>query len=129
MPILDADMLLSDVLSASIAWRPADGDLVLLAGAEDDLPVIETALATLPAKARGQVFVEVPSAEHVRELPAPGRVCVTWLVRDAGRSLAVALEAWLAEMLPVDGAYQKPGREHRVYAWIAGEGSARVLSS
>lgn len=114
-------MILSDVLSASIAWRPADGDLVLLAGTADDLPVIETALATLPAKARGQVFVSVESADEVRTLPAPGRVCVTWLV---GRPFDVALEAWMAEMLPVD-----LDREHRVYAWIAGEGTARVLSN
>lgn len=117
-------MLLSDFFPASIAWRPAEGDLVLLAGRADDLPVIETALATLPAKARGQVFVEVESADAVRELAAPGRVCVTWLVRDAGHRLDVALEAWLAEMLPVEF-----DREHRVYAWIAGEGAARVISS
>ena len=117
-------MLLSDVLSASIAWRPLDGDLVLLAGTVDDLPVIETALATLPAKARGQVFVEVDDMDAVRDLAAPGRVCVTWLDRSAGRSVAVALEAWLAEMLPVEF-----DREHRVYAWIAGEGAARMLSN
>ena len=117
-------MLLSDVLSASIAWRPADGDLVLLAGGVDDLPVIETALATLPERARGQVFVEVGSMDEARDLSAPGRVCVTWLSREAGRSLPVALEAWLAEMLPVEF-----DREHRVYAWIAGEGAARVLSN
>ena len=117
-------MLLSDVLSASIAWRPADGDLVLLAGTADDLPVIETALATLPAKARGQVFVEVDDIHQQRVLAAPGRVCVTWLARDAGRSLPVAVEAWLAEMLPVD-----LDREHRVYAWISGEGTARLLSN
>lgn len=114
-------MLLSDVLSASIAWRPVDGDLVLLAGTADDLPVIETALATLPAKARGQVFIEVDDLDAVRDLNAPGRVCVTWLT--PGR-LPVALEAWLAEMLPVEF-----DREHRVYAWIAGEGAARVITS
>ncbi len=114
-------MLLSDVLSASIAWRPGDGDIVLLAGAADDLPVIETALATLPAKARGQVFIETDSVDAVRDLSAPGRVCVTWL--PAGR-LPIALEAWLAEMLPVEF-----DREHRVYAWIAGEGASRVITS
>jgi NADPH-dependent ferric siderophore reductase len=117
-------MILSDVLSASIAWRPADGDLVLLAGTADDLPVIETALATLPAKARGQVFIEVGSIDEVRELSAPGRVCVTWLARESGHSIQIAVEAWLAEMLPVEF-----DREHRVYAWIAGEGAARMLSN
>jgi NADPH-dependent ferric siderophore reductase len=121
MPILEDDMLLSDVLSASIAWHPSEGDLVLLAGTVDDLPVIETALATLPAKARGQVFIEAESQDAVRELRSPGRVCVTWL--PAGR-LPIALEAWLAEMLPVE-----VDREHRVYAWISGEGAARALTS
>jgi NADPH-dependent ferric siderophore reductase len=117
-------MLVSDILSAAIAWHPADGDLVLLAGRADDLPVIETALATLPERARGQVFVEVANAGEVRELAAPGRVCVTWLVRERGRSLDSALEAWLAEMLPVEA-----DRDHRVYAWIAGAGTARVLTN
>ena len=80
-------------------------------------------LATLPAKARGQVFVEVDSMDEVRDLAAPGRVCVSWLARDRGRSLRTAVDAWLAEMLPVD-----LDREHRVYAWISGEPAARVIS-
>ncbi|MEO8262013.1 MAG: SIP domain-containing protein [Pseudolysinimonas sp.] len=117
-------MILSDVLPATIAWQPAEGDLVLLAGMADDLAVIETVLATLPARARGQVFVEVASIDEVRDLGAPGRVCVTWLARDAGRSMNVAVEAWLAEMLPVEF-----DREHRVYAWISGESAARVITS
>jgi hypothetical protein len=123
MPILGV-MLLSDLLPASIAWRPADGDLVLLAVRADDLAVAETVLATLPAKARGQVFVEVDSMDEVRDLPAPGRVCVSWLARDRGRSLPAAVDAWLAEMLPVDLDI-----EHRVYAWISGEPAARVISN
>jgi hypothetical protein len=123
MPILDA-MLLSDLLPASIAWRPADGDLVLLAVRADDLEVAETVLATLPAKARGQVFVEVDSMDEMRDLAAPGRVCVSWLARDRGRSLRTAVAAWLAEMLPVDLDH-----EHRVYAWISGEPAARVITN
>jgi hypothetical protein len=123
MPILDA-MLLSDLLPASIAWHPADGDLVLLAVRAEDLAVAETVLATLPAKARGQVFVEVESMDEVRDLAAPGRVCVSWLARDHGRSLRSAVDAWLAEMLPVD-----LDREHRVYAWFSGEPAARVISN
>ena len=123
MPILEA-MLLSDVLPASIAWRPADGDLVLLAVRADDLAVAETVLATLPAKARGQVFVEVDSMDEMRDLCAPGRVCVSWLARDRGRSLHTAVDAWLAEMLPVDLDH-----EHRVYAWISGEPAARVITN
>jgi len=117
-------MQLPDFLPASIAWHPAEGDLVLLAGREDDIAVIETALATLPAKARGQVFIEAGDPGVIRSIAAPGRVCVTWLTRDRGQRLDDAVQAWLAEMLPVEF-----DREHRVYAWISGEGAARVIAS
>jgi NADPH-dependent ferric siderophore reductase len=117
-------MFLSDLLPASISWQPAAGDLVLLGAVETDIPVVETVLATLPARARGQVFVEVDSAAAVRELLAPGRVCVTWLRRDLGQSLAGAVAAWLGEMLPVDLE-----REHRVYGWVSGDRAARALTN
>lgn len=117
-------MFLSDLLPATVAWQPDAGDVLLVAGTERDLPLIEALLTTLPAKARGRVFVEVGSVAEVRMLPAPGRVCVTWLVRDRGQSLRRSVDAWLAEMLPVDAEQQ-----HRVYAWVAGEGRARALTS
>ncbi len=117
-------MFLSDLLPATISWQPAAGDLVLLGAVEQDLPVVETVLATLPAKARGQVFVEIDSAASVRELAAPGRVCVTWLRRDLGQSLRGAVEAWLGEMLPVD-----LDREHRVYGWVSGDRAAQLLTN
>ena len=123
MPILEL-MLLTDVLPASIAWQPGDGDLVLLAAGIDDLLLVETVLATLPAKARGQVFVEVDSADQVHDLTAPGRVCVSWLRRDRGQSLTRAVDAWLAEMLPMEF-----DREHRVYAWKSGDRAARAMTS
>ncbi len=123
MPILEG-MLLSDLLPASISWQPAAGDLVLLGVRADDLASAETVLATLPEKARGQVFVEVDDESGIRPLAAPGRVCVSWLRRDRGQSLENAVEAWLAEMLPVE-----LDREHRVYAWLSGEQCARTLSS
>ena len=117
-------MFLSDLLPASIAWNPEAGDLVLLGVALDDLAVAETVLATLPPKARGQVFVEAVTEADIRPVEAPGRVCVTWLLRDRGQSLQAAVDAWLAEMLPVEC-----DREHRVYAWVSGEASARALVS
>ncbi|WBU38258.1 SIP domain-containing protein [Homoserinibacter sp. YIM 151385] len=117
-------MLLSDLLPATIAWQPAERDVVLLAGTREDLPVIETVLATLPAKARGRVFVEVETDAEVGELAAPGRVCVTWLVRQRGQELRRSVDAWVSEMLPVSF-----DREHRLYAWIAGSGTAHALTS
>jgi NADPH-dependent ferric siderophore reductase len=123
MPILES-MFLSDVLPASIAWQPGEGDLVLLAAGADDLLVVESVLSTLPAKTRGQVFIEVDGVDQVRSLAAPGRVCVTWLRRDRGQSLSDAVDAWLGEMLPVEFE-----REHRVYAWRSGDHVARTLTN
>lgn len=117
-------MLLSDVLPASISWQPTPGDQVLLGGTVDDLALIETVLATLPPRTRGQVFIEVEDAAGIRPIDAPGRVCVTWLRRDLGRSLHAAVAAWVEEMLPVDVE-----REHRVYAWIAGDRAAHLLTN
>jgi NADPH-dependent ferric siderophore reductase len=117
-------VFLSDVLPASIAWHPSEGDLVLLGAELGDLAVAETVLATLPPKARGQLFVEAASADDIRPIAAPGRVCVTWLLRERGQSLRTSVDAWLAEMLPVEA-----DREHRVYAWISGDASARALVS
>src|SRR5690606_38104906 len=117
-------MLLSDFLPDTISWRPEQGDLVLLAVAEADLPVAEAVLAGLPEQARGQLFIEVEDASRIRPLAAPGRVCVSWLDRSRGQGLADAVGAWLAEMLPVEAE-----REHRVYAWVSGDRAARLLTS
>jgi len=110
--------------TASIGWNPSADDRILLAGDEFDLELIRTALATLPARARGQVFIEVQSEADVTALEAPGRFSVCWLVRDRGQQLRRSVDAWLSEMLPVSGV-----EDHTVYAWITHEGSARVMSS
>ena len=117
-------MLLSDVLSASIAWNPGAGDSVLLGAVDDDIAIVETIAATLPAKARGRIFLEVEDASGIRAFPVPGRVCVTWLRRDRGQSMRCAVDAWLAEMLPVEAE-----REHQVYAWLSGDAVAHALTS
>ena len=117
-------MLLSDLLPAAIGWQPAAGDLVLLGVRLDDVEIAETVLATLPQKARGQVFVEVDDARDIRRIAAPGRFCITWLRRDRGQTLGTAVDAWLAEMLPVEA-----DREHRVYAWLSGDRRAGALTS
>ena len=119
-------MFLSDLLPASIAWQPDAGDLVLLGALEQDLPIVETVLATLPTRARGQVFVEVESAEGIRDLAAPGRVCVTWLLRDHGQSLRSAVDAWLGEMLaPKAKGIVVPARQ--AYSHSASVGSRTGL--
>ena len=111
-------------LTASIAWSPRDTDRLLLAGDEASLETIRVILATLHATARGQVFIEVQSESDIAPLTAPGRFAVCWLVRDRGQQLSVSVEAWLSEMLPVSAF-----GESTVYAWIASQGPARLLSS
>lgn len=117
-------MLLSDFLPATIGWQHEQHDLILLAADESDLAVVEAVLAQLPAKARGQVFVEVADASRIVPLAGPGRVCISWLDRSRGQSLAEAVTAWLQEMLPVEA-----DREHCVYAWTSGDAGARLLTS
>ena len=107
-----------------IAWDPQPTDRLLLAATGDEIPQLSLVLSQLHATARGQVFVEVESADEVGVIEAPGRFTVTWLRRDRGQSLNRSVDAWLSEMLPTS-AFD----EHRVYAWIAAEGPARTLTS
>ena len=105
-------------------WNPGDTDRLLLAGDETAIDTIALILATLPAGARGQVFLEVQSDADVGVVSAPGRFAICWLVRDRGQSLRTSVDAWLSEMLPTSGF-----EESSVYAWIAADGPARLLSS
>ena len=110
--------------TASIAWKPRDADRLLLAGDERALETIRVIVATLPARARGQVFIEVQSESDIETLIAPGRFAVCWLVRDRGQALRRSVDAWLGEMLPVSAF-----AESTVYSWVASDGPARLLSS
>jgi len=114
-----------ETLSANIAWNPPTGaDRLLLAGNEACVETIRMILATLPASARGQVFVEVQSESDIEPLVAPGRFSVSWLVRDRGQALRRSLDGWLAEMLPVSAFGSSS-----VYSWVAADGPARLLTS
>ncbi len=105
-------------------WNPGDADRLLLAGDEGAIDTIALVLATLPERARGQVFLEVQSDADIGALSAPGRFSICWLVRDRGQSLRRSVDAWLSEMLPTSGF-----EESSVYAWIAAEGPARLITS
>jgi NADPH-dependent ferric siderophore reductase len=113
-----------DAATLGVAWNPQAADRLLLAADESSLATLRVILATLPAAARGQVFVEVQSEGDIEPLTAPGRFAVCWLVRDRGQSLRRSVDAWLAEMLPVSAF-----AESTVYAWIAPDGPARLLTS
>jgi NADPH-dependent ferric siderophore reductase len=111
-------------IASSIEWNPEPNQLVLLAGTEGDIQTIGLLLATLPVTARGQVFIEVSASAEALAIDAPGRFTVTVLDRSRGQDLRLSVNAWLSEMLPTS-AYD----EHSVYAWIAADGPAKVLSS
>jgi NADPH-dependent ferric siderophore reductase len=89
------------------AHRGRPGPTVLLAGDGADLRDLRALVATLPADAYGQVYVEVASAGQVERLMTPARVAVTWLVRERergvaarGRLLTAAVDAWIDEWMP-----------------------------
>ena len=126
--ILTSDMTIQPASGSvdllAIQWRPAAGDIVLLAADERDLDTVRLLLATLPVTARGTVFVEVESAEQIDPIDAPPRFSVRWLCRDRGQRLERSVDAWLEEMLPISAFGAA-----RVYAWVASRGPARLLTS
>ncbi|MFI6444095.1 siderophore-interacting protein [Kitasatospora sp. NPDC050543] len=98
----------------SVGFRPPDGtDWMLIAGDETALPAIGGILDQLPAGARARVWIEVPHAEDIQDLPCAGEVAATWLVREHAGT-APLLNAVRAAELP----------QGTPYAWIAGESGA-----
>ncbi|MGA1837806.1 SIP domain-containing protein [Herbiconiux sp. 11R-BC] len=94
---------------------------VLLAGTEANLDELRALVATLPDRAQGQIFIEVPDAAAIDPIATPERVTVAWLARDIrsgemgtglacapGQAVARAVRAWMGEMstgdLELDGA-------------------------
>jgi NADPH-dependent ferric siderophore reductase len=57
-----------ELFTPQIAWNPQSADRVLLAGDETSIDTIAMILASLPASARGQVFIEVDTAVDIRGL-------------------------------------------------------------
>jgi NADPH-dependent ferric siderophore reductase len=88
---------------------------VLVAGDETILPVIRELVTKLPRSIRGQIFIEVASADDIDPLETPERVTVTWLTRDSrfgepgngtgcvrGYAVSRAVAAWISEMTTGD---------------------------
>ncbi|HWL59795.1 MAG TPA: SIP domain-containing protein [Microbacteriaceae bacterium] len=109
-------------LPSAVAWAPEDADRILLAAHEHELATVRLLLATLDAKARGTVFIEVESAADIVEIGAPPRFEVRFLLRDRGQELGRAVDAWCEEWLTYSDCAA-------VYAWVAGRGPARVLTA
>lgn len=87
----------------------------LITADETSLIDLETLVATLPICSTGRVFIEVPDASWIFDLPVPARMIVTWLDRSErsgapgsgrscapGQALARAVTAWADEMLCTD---------------------------
>ncbi|MCO5967616.1 siderophore-interacting protein [Actinoallomurus soli] len=104
--------------NGGVDFRPPPGtDRVLLAGDETALPAVAGILAWLPATARARVWIEVPHAADVQDLPTRAEAEITWLVREDAPTGTI-VDAVRAAELP-------PGTP---YAWIAGEaGGVRAL--
>lgn len=97
----------------SVRFQPPAGtDAVLLVADETALPAVGGILDWLPAGTPARVFVEVPDAGDIQQLPSAARAEVTWLVR-GGTAPGTTL---LADALR---AARLPGATP--YAWVAGE--------
>ncbi len=115
----DRVLLLGPAIADNRAIRfrpPEDTDLVLLWADETALPATAAVLETLPAGLRARVWLEVPHAGDVQDLPTAADAEITWFVRDAAAAgtdaSPMALEGLRAAELP---------HAERPYVWIAGE--------
>lgn len=109
---------------------------ILMAGDSGDVAEIRGILSLLPEAAYGQVFIEAVVPLQIVDIPAPRRVSVTWLVRDADQSdvplargelIRRAVTAWIHEWMPDHGHEQHGQHEHaHYYVWVGCIGSPRV---
>jgi NADPH-dependent ferric siderophore reductase len=99
----------TDADNAGVDFRPPPAaEWVLIAGDETALPAIGGILEALPDGLPAKAWIEVPCQADADGYDLPAGADITWLVRDAGGSLATALPA--AEF-PAGVPY----------AWLAGE--------
>ncbi|WP_442727201.1 siderophore-interacting protein [Streptomyces pseudogriseolus] len=120
----DRVLLLGPAVADNRAIRfrpPEDASTVLLWADETAVPAAAAVLESLPAGARARVWLEVPHAGDVQELPTAADAEVTWFVRDgcAAPDIPLALDAVRGTPLPFP---------ERAYVWIAGEaGHVKLL--
>jgi len=141
----------SGVTGSGVEWNPRGASSVLIAGDETAVPAVSSIVESLPADARGCVFLEVPTSADVLELTAPPGVSVHWLARDGsdeghGARLVEAVRGWTARYVTAwhrgvevsevdvdhDILWDVPQGEARhgealdgeLYAWLAGEAAA-----
>ena len=113
----DRVLLLGPAIADNRAIRfrpPEDASTVLLWADETALPAAAAVLETLPPGVRARVWLEVPHAGDVQELPTAADAEIAWFVREgtASPETPLALDAVRQTALPFP--------EH-AYVWIAGE--------
>jgi NADPH-dependent ferric siderophore reductase len=135
-----------DGVHGGVDYRPGGAaDFVLLGGDETAVPAIAAILERMPADARGEVYLEVPSPDDRLELGGPDGVRVNWLAREGephGERLVPAVREATGRLFDTaarpapdlddaDDLWEvpEPGADAgRVYAWLAGEaGVIRTL--
>ncbi|KQT92128.1 hypothetical protein ASG49_09185 [Marmoricola sp. Leaf446] len=90
-----------------IEFTPGEATSLLLVGDETAVPAVAGILAGLGCGASGTVFLEVPDALDIQDLPAPTGVEVRWLVRghrDVGSRLVPAVRECLGLPASAPGA-------------------------
>lgn len=87
------------------AFDPEGISPVVAIATSRDLVELQEWLANLDEHAYGRVFIEAAAEPEAPALTAPDHVGVTWLRQSEspGVALSVAVDAWLAEWLWVDG--------------------------
>ncbi|NLU76397.1 siderophore-interacting protein [Streptomyces sp. HNM0575] len=107
--------------NGGVDFRPPPGtDWVLISGDETALPAVAGILEWLPPGTQAKVWLEVPHAEDIQELPTVADADITWLVRE--NSAAHRTELHLASIAAARLPAGTP------YAWIAGEaGTVKTL--
>ena len=113
----DRVLLLGPAVADNRAIRfrpPEDTDLVVVWGDETAVPAASAIIESLPAGTRARVWLEVPHAGDIQDLPTEADAEITWLVREekGDQGSTTALDALREAQLPP---------AERPYVWIAGE--------
>ncbi|QPE06121.1 siderophore-interacting protein [Microbacterium schleiferi] len=103
------------ILDEGITYQPPSSEgWQLLVGDESALPAILAIIDRAPADLRARVFLEVPHAEDVREVPRPEGVSIHWLPREDNEAIPgqLALRTITTASLPATNPS---------YSYVAGE--------
>jgi NADPH-dependent ferric siderophore reductase len=102
------------LLDQGLGYEPdRTEDWQLLVADESGLPAVAGIVASLPADARAEVYLEVPSDDDRQELGEPAGVSVHWLTRTGAQAKPGELALAEVERMPWPAG--------SVYAYVVGE--------